>query len=132
MEWSLMDAGSGWTFQLLNEPILPLLESTWDVPRTAVAVVEEAAAEVVVDHHVASQGTTTEATTGVMTEVMTVTTIAMTTGSTVHTDADLHLRTTAEGTALDLDHGPTPHVTTEQQEKSQQQCYCLDACFSLF
>lgn len=114
MEWSWMDAGSGWTFQLPNEPILLLLESTWDVPRTAVAVVVEAAAEVAADHHVVSRGTMTGATTEAMTEVMTVTTIATTTGSTVHTDADLHLRTTVEDTALDLDHGPTHHVTTEQ------------------
>lgn len=120
MEWSLMDGGFEWTSLLPNEPILRLLESTWDDPH------------MVVVHRGVSRGTTTGATREAMKEVMTATMTAMKTESTDHTDADLHLLTTAEVTALDPDHGPTPHVTTEQQKSRRQiQCYCLDACFFL-
>lgn len=34
MGWSLMGAGSEWIFPSLNEPIRPLLESTWVVPHS--------------------------------------------------------------------------------------------------
>jgi len=102
MEWSLMAEGFEWISLLPNEPIPRPLESTWDGPH------------MVVVHHGVSRGTTTGAMRGVMKEVMVATMIAMMTESTDHTDADLHLLTTAEGTALDPDHGPTRHVTTEQ------------------
>lgn len=122
-EWSLMGAGSEWISLLQNEPILPLLESTWDVPHTVVAVVVEAVVEaeavVAVVHRGVPRGTTTGATTEAMTEVMTVIMIAMMTENTDHTDADLRLLTIAGGTAHDPGHGPTRHVTTEQRENSQ-------------
>lgn len=120
MGWSLMGAGSEWIFPSLNEPIRPLPESTWAVPHMVVVAAVVAAAVVVaaVVHHGVPQGTMTGATTEVMTEVTIVTMIAMTTESTDHTDADLRLLTTAEGTAHDPDHGPTRHVTTEQGEES--------------
>lgn len=98
-----MDAGSEWIFPSPSVPILPLLESIWDVPHMAAAV-----------PHVVSRGTMTGATTGAMKEVMIVMKIVTMTESTVHTDADLRLLTTAEGIALGLGHGPTHHVTTEQ------------------
>lgn len=126
MEWSWMDAGSEWISLLPNEPILPLQESTWDAPHmvVVVVVVEEAAVAAAVAHHVVSQGTTTGATTEAMIEATIVTTIVTMTASTVHTGADLHLLTIVEDIALD--HDPTHHVTTEQQEKRRQKCYCLD------
>lgn len=131
MEWSWMDAGSEWISLLPNEPILPLQESTWDAPHmVVVVVVEEAAAVAAAAHHVVSQGTTTGATTEAMIEAMIVTTIVTMTASTVHTGADLHLLTIVEDIALD--HDPTHHVTTEQQEKRRQKCYCLDDSFLFF
>lgn len=141
MGWSSMGAGSEWTSPSQSGPIHPLLESTWDGPHmVVVAVAEEveaveaaavAVAPVVVRRDVL-QGTMTGATTEVMTEVMIVTTIAMTTESTDHTDADLHLRTTAEATAHDPGLGPTRHVTTDQLKKKETvQCYCSHGFFSL-
>lgn len=127
MEWSWMDAGSEWISPLPNEPILPLQESTWDAPHMVVVV--EAAAAAAAAHHVASQGTMTGATTEAMIEATIVTTIVTMTASTVHTGADLHLLTIVEDIALD--HDPTHHVTTEQQEKRRQKCYCLDDSFFL-
>lgn len=105
-----MGAGSEWIFPSPNEPIPPLLESTWDVPHMAAAV------EAV--HHDVSQETMTGDMKEAMKEVMIVTMIAMTRESTDHTDADLPLPTTAEGTALDPALGPIHHVTTEQQERT--------------
>lgn len=122
-----MVVGSEWTFPLPSEPILPLPESTWDDLHMAVAAA--VAAVVVVVHH-AAQGTMTEVTIGVTIEVMTATMIVMMTASIDHTDADLHLRTTAEGTAPDL--GPTHHVTTEQMAKWTVllfECLFLFLCF---
>lgn len=127
MEWSWMDAGSEWISPLPNEPILPLQESTWDAPHMVVVV--EAVAAAAAAHHVASQGTMTGATTEAMIEATIVTTIVTMTASTVHTGADLHLLTIVEDIALD--HDPTHHVTTEQQEKRRQKCYCLDDSFFL-
>lgn len=140
MGWSLMGAGSEWIFPSLNEPIRPLLESTWVVPHMVVvvavvaAVVAAAVVVAAVVHHGVPQGTMTGAMTEVMTEVMIVTMIAMTTESTDHTDADLRLLTIAEGTAHDPDHGPTRHVTTEQGGGSHQQFqfYCRDARLLIF
>lgn len=120
MEWSWMDAGFEWISLLPNEPIPRLLESTWDGPH------------MVVVHRGASQGTTTGATREVMKEVTIETMIAMTTESTDHTDADLHLLTTVEATALDPDHGPTHHVTTEQQKESTTDSVLLFGCLFLF
>lgn len=65
-------------------------------------------------HRSVTPGTATGAPSGAMTEVMIVIMNAMTTESTDHTGADLHLLTTAEGIAHDPDPGPTRHVTTEQ------------------
>lgn len=131
MEWSWMDAGSEWISQLPNEPILPLQESTWDAPHmvaaaaAAVVVVVVAAAA----HPVVSQGTMTGATTEATIEVTIVTMIVTMTASTVRTDADLHLLTIVEDTALD--HGPTRHVTTEQQKRRQKyyHLFFLLVCF---
>lgn len=98
------------------------------------AVAVAAAAAVVaaaVGHPGVCQRTMTEATTEVMTEVMIGSMIATKTESTGHTGADLHLLTTAEGTALDPDPDPTLHVTTEQQEECYIQSYCLDVLFFL-
>lgn len=99
-EWSWMDARSELTFPSLSVPTLPPLESTWDDPH------------MVVDH-----AAMTGATIGAMREVTIVTTTVTMIESIVHTGADLHLLTITEDTVPDLDHGPTRHVTTEQQEK---------------
>jgi len=116
-EWSSTGAGFEWISQLPNEHTPPLQESTWGDPH------------MVVDHQGASRGTTTGVTTEAMTAATIATMIATTTESTDHTDADRHLHTTAEVTALGPDHGPTLHVTTEQHEKSQQlQCRFFYFC----
>lgn len=76
-----------------------------------VVVAVEVAVEV---HHVVFPGTMT----GAMTEATIGTIIGMTTVTiTDHTDADLHLHTTAEGTAPDPGHGPIHHVTTEPERQ---------------
>lgn len=72
-----------------------------------------AVVEVAVDR-ADSPGTTTGATIEATSVNMTATTI----GSTVRTGADLRLRTTAEDIVPGLDHGPTRHATTEQQQES--------------
>lgn len=113
-----MGGGSEWISPSRSDPTRPLLESTWDAPHMAeeVEVVVAAAAVVAAVAAVvrpgATQETMTGATTEATTEVMIVTMIVMMTGSTDHTDADLRLRITAEGTAPDP--GPTRHVITEQ------------------
>lgn len=101
--WSLTDAGFEWISPSLKEHTLPLLESTWDGPHTAGGP--------------ARQGVSRGITTGAMTEATIAAMIATTTETiTDHTDADLHLLTTAGGlTALDPGHGPTHHGTTEQK-----------------
>jgi len=120
MGWSWMDAGFEWISLLPNEPIPRLLESTWDDPHMAAV------------HRGVSRGTMTGATTEVTKEVMIAIMIAMRTESTDHTDADLHLLTTAEGTALDPDHGHTRHVTTEQQKELTTDSVLLFGCLFLF
>lgn len=99
--WSSTDAGFEWISLSPNGPTPRLLGSTWDDPHTAAV------------HRGVSRGTTTGATKEATTEVTNVTMIGMKTGSTDHTDADPHLLTTAEDTALDHDHDHTHHVTTE-------------------
>lgn len=128
-EWSLTAVGSESISPSQNEPTLPLLGSTWDVPHTVAAaavVVGVVAVEEVeaVVHRDAPPETTTGATTEAMTKVMIVTMSATKRENTDLTDADLHLLITAEGTALDPDHAPTHHVTTDQREKSRRRIQC--------
>lgn len=107
MEWNSTGAGFEWISPSQNEPTHPLQGFTWGGPHMVVVAVVEVAVEV---HHVVFPGTmtgaTTEATIGTIIDMMTATIID-------HTDADLHLHTTAEGTAPDPGHGPIHHVTTE-------------------
>lgn len=95
-------------------------------------VVVVAAAAAAVAHRGAHPETTTGAmtgaTTGAMIEVMIVIMIAMMTENTDRIGADLLLLIITGDTAHDPDHGPTHHVTTEQQERSEFHQYCLNNC----
>jgi len=123
MGWSWMDAGSEWISQLLSDPTLRLLGSTWDAPHMMRAPA----------HHHHPQGGfqgTTEVMTGDMTVAMTA---MMTENITDHTDADLLLPTTETGpTVLDHDLAPTHHVTTEQREKEFIGVQSIFFCFFIF